>query len=642
MVRSRKGRKAAQAAAILWIAFLFAGLCIPSFTEVSAAAPYDGTFHLKKYVDAGVEVEATGKEEAINDPSNLLYGKEVAAGVVYEITRVCDYIDGELVEITPVKILDNGENYKTDANGEIHITGLPLGQYKFREVSAPEGLQANTGTYSFVLPFCRMGDSKLQYEVYVYPKNVRLKGSLSFLKAGDNGEDGLKNVTFEVFNEDGQAVTDEEGKALSVTTRLSGQATIDGLLAGKYYLLETDNPDTDYFKSSTRKYWFEVYGDGTEAKTRSFYTDASMKDKIKDADGKALADGVIVNYKVPDISKTASAKDTKDIEDGLVYADADGKLYANVDIPYLYTITTTLPKDLADYTKFEIYDAFGNGNIALVTPLKDIQPVASGGNTQPVLTAGTDYKVVPEGSGGYRLKFTEKGIASLAAAKCTAVQITFEAKIPAGYQVEGSARTGENNEAVVEFSTSHSDPSTSGTKNTVYPRAGEIIIRKVDKKDSTKLLAGAKFSLKDASGKEYWGSGHVSYLDTSGKETGNAKQAATFVFTQLPYGTYTLSETKAPTGYSAIKESITIKLQPGDDKTATWISHEETVKNAPSDQKQTDPPPGPNNPNNPNNQPKTPSLVKTGDGTTVLLYIFGVLGGGMVIAFEYRKRKKKA
>lgn len=292
-----KGRFMFLAAITLLVTMILAGVALIS--ESVLAAPQEGAFHLKKYVDITDQKEATGQKEDTSNPANSLYGGTVIPGVEYEIYRTHDYTEGKLVEITsgPAAITNNGENYKTDTNGEINITGLPLGQYVFQEVSAPEGIQVNTEKYYFVLPFTIDGNNELQFEVYVYPKNVRLTGLLSFQKVGDNGTEGLKNVEFQAYYEDGSPVKTEEGNILTITTRLSGKAEIEDLQVGKYYLLEIKNPDSDYFVDSEVKYWFQIYESNGEVKSRAFYTDASMETKIMDANKEELAEGVIINYK---------------------------------------------------------------------------------------------------------------------------------------------------------------------------------------------------------------------------------------------------------------------------------------------------------------------------------------------------------
>lgn len=635
MSRQNKGLSAILAMTALILTLFFTSISGGFMGEVSAAESIrtSGSFHLKRYVNVGDDGKtATGEEEDTGDTSNLLYGKETAAGVVYEIYRTHDYVSGKMVEITPVAVLDNGKNYQTNADGEINIENLPLGQYNFKEISAPEGILGNSKEYTFVLPYVLKGSTELRYDVYVYPKSVKLTGTLALKKVGDDEETGLKNVVFEVYHaEDGTPVMADDNKTLSIATRLSGEAVIEDLAVGKYYLIEAQNPDSDYLANNQTKYWFEVYIEDGEAKTRAFYTDEKMNTKFKDSDGTDLADGTIINYKVPSVKKTSSPKSTQDVTNGLVYVDGQGNLYANVDIPYVYTITTTLPKDLAAYSKFEIYDAFDSGNIVPVTELADIKPVVRGGSSQPDLTSGNDYQVVREGTAGYRLKLTDAGIAKLAAAKCTSLDVTFDAKIPAGYRVDKTTATaGENNDAIVEFDTSHSDPGVSSNRNTVYPRAGEIVVHKVANTDISKLLAGAEFSLKGADGTEYWGSDHVTYLDVNGKITSNAGAAAAFIFSQLPYGIYTLEETKAPEGYSLSKNVETINLSPESDQTATWVSREIIFRNTLSASQ-----------TKPSGTTGSGSSTKTGDETNLWLYIVSLLGSGIVIAGVLYKKSRK-
>jgi len=308
----RKGRISILTVAILFVLLFLAGFCGSSFQEVWAAEPEDGAFHLKKYVNVNEQREATGQKEDTDDSSNSLYGKEVVPGVEYEIYRTHDYQYARWIKLEEkVAILDNGKNYKTDANGEINITNLPLGRYVFKEVSAPEGIQVNTEEYYFTLPYTNKGETKLQYEVYVYPKNVQLTGSLSFQKVGDNGTDGLKNVEFQVYREDGTPVATREEEILTVITRLSGKAVVEGLPVGTYYLMETKNPDPAYVVDHTAKFWFQIYESNGEIKSRAFYTDAYMTEKIKDDGGRELAEGVIINYQKTAASQTKAGTPVK-------------------------------------------------------------------------------------------------------------------------------------------------------------------------------------------------------------------------------------------------------------------------------------------------------------------------------------------
>jgi len=129
----------------------------------------------------------------------------------------------------------------------------------------------------------------------------------------------------------------------------------------------------------------------------------------------------------------------------------------------------------------------------------------------------------------------------------------------------------------------------------------------------------------------------------NGKTTKNVKKAATFIFTQLPYGTYTLKETRAPSGYAISSGTKTINLRTTKDPTVTWISHKETVKNAAAEGKtpDTEKKPGSGTTPGSGSGSGTGSLTKTGDQTRILLYIVGLMVSGMVVAFFYGQRKKR-
>lgn len=86
----------------------------------------------------------------------------------------------------------------------------------------------------------------------------------------------------------------------------------------------------------------------------------------------------------------------------------------------------------------------------------------------------------------------------------------------------------------------------------------DVTLRKVDGADSGKVLAGAEFTLTNADGKYYSGSG---WVDTETKLTTDA--AGEIHFAHLEDGTYTLTETKAPGGYYAPKGAIELKITNG-------------------------------------------------------------------------------
>ncbi len=108
-----------------------------------------------------------------------------------------------------------------------------------------------------------------------------------------------------------------------------------------------------------------------------------------------------------------------------------------------------------------------------------------------------------------------------------------ETKAPAGYKISKESTT---------FTISDTNRNiTINVENTLYSK---VSIIKIDSKTKV-ALAGAEFVLYDNSGKKI----------TSWTSTGKAH-----VIQNLPNGTYTLKETKAPAGYKISKESTTFTI----------------------------------------------------------------------------------
>lgn len=149
------------------------------------------------------------------------------------------------------------------------------------------------------------------------------------------------------------------------------------------------------------------------------------------------------------------------------------------------------------------------------------------------------------------------------------VTITYKAKLnkDADFTPEGN-----ENEVYATFGDG-STPATDGTKDFTRNYAGGLKITKKDANDQNKLLAGAEFTVYEDNGTGKNPSDKkaelVTYtVDSEGKMTvtRNEKLSATATtdnngvvrFEGLGAGTYWIKETKAPTGYIALKNPIKV------------------------------------------------------------------------------------
>ena len=163
-------------------------------------------------------------------------------------------------------------------------------------------------------------------------------------------------------------------------------------------------------------------------------------------------------------------------------------------------------------------------------------------------------------------------------------------------------------------------------EDTVY--TGQIVLTKVDNKDSTILLSGAKFKVKTADGK---------YLKQDGDKFTKVDEADATVFVTdasgkitlsgLKEGTYTFVEIEAPAGYNLPADpalaSVELKLTKdtsGNVTSATSMSQTQQVNNS-----------------------KAANMPETGGmGTTLFYIVGGLMAAGAAILLITQKRMHAA
>ena len=123
---------------------------------------------------------------------------------------------------------------KTDANGQLTVTGLSKGNYYFKEVTPPEGFRPNGND----VPFTISGTTATAVQVAAedYPNTKEDVGSIVILKIDAETGYRLAGATFEVYAENGDYVG-------TITTDSLGVGHLYNLPAGKYTLKETGVPD---------------------------------------------------------------------------------------------------------------------------------------------------------------------------------------------------------------------------------------------------------------------------------------------------------------------------------------------------------------------------------------------------------------
>lgn len=214
--------------------------------SLSTARPDKGDLIINKvqYNTPGAPViENDGLEIELPD------GVTPLDGVTFEIYKVAD--DAEM----PVNV-DGLSPYKTEvtANGGVaRFNNLPAGRYYVKEAGLPSGVVETSPPFLVDVPMMNPNGREWNTEVYVYPKNQLILGSVELEKLDEDGNtlDGAKFELYKLTDSD-EVLVDTGGPL----TTVNGLIRVDGLEVGDYFFREVEAPDG--FGLDTRSIPFSI------------------------------------------------------------------------------------------------------------------------------------------------------------------------------------------------------------------------------------------------------------------------------------------------------------------------------------------------------------------------------------------------
>lgn len=387
--------------------------------------------------------------------------------------------------------------YKTDANGKISITDLPVGtKLRITEI-VPDGYECTTDNPQMIT--LKRGTNTVTFT------NKPTTSTCEIIKQSDDGN--IKGITFTVKDSKGKVVY--TGK-----TDKNGKISVPGLTIGETYTVIETVPEN--YIADKREQTIKIK-EGTNSLTFVNHP-TSRLELIKTSD-----DGNVKN-----ISFTV---DEYEPEGGIGWwtrgtykTDADGKLDLELKYGYKYRVTETVPEDYVSENRVQEFTAkLGTNTLTFVNhPVAKLEIVKTSTDGK---VAGISFKVEVQNS----KKWTELGTyVTEADGKITVEDLTEGATyrltetVPEGYIGE---------DPVQEFT---AQPGTNSVNFSNRLIRGDLRIVKVDKATQTPL-EGAGYRVFNADG-EVVAEG---YTDENGE----------VFFESLAYGEYTYQEFVAPEGF---------------------------------------------------------------------------------------------
>ncbi|WP_338335514.1 SpaA isopeptide-forming pilin-related protein [Bacillus altitudinis] len=433
------------------------------------------------------------------------------------------------------KIVAGGEGITTNQDGKITFTGLKPGTYQFVERKSLEGYELSAKPLVFEV---ELGQKDL---IQVEAINQLKKGSVELTKIGEEKE-RLKGAEFTLFNDDGKELMS------GLTTNEKGIITVNDLKPGAYQLVETKAPFGHQLDAEPVDFKIDFNPNQLVKVTKeNIRTTSAVKLEKKGEDGQLLAG---VTFDLIDAHDQRVKKDLK--------TDKNGQLTIDQLKPgtYQFVETASIAGYELDQTPVSFTIRLGQDKPAKVEMINKLTPgaveltkVDAEGHTLE------NAEFALQSKDGKTLKKSlvtdQKGKLHITDLKPGEYQFV-ETKAPHGYELDDQP---------IRFTIEKNQqkPLQLTAKNHLI--LGSLRIIKVDQQ-TDRTLKGAAFDIRTKAGK-------IIKSVTTGKD-GEA------IVKGLKPGEYTLTETKAPNGYVALKKPLAFTIQMGEVEIKTLI-----VKNAP-------------------------------------------------------------
>ncbi|MED0953316.1 SpaA isopeptide-forming pilin-related protein [Bacillus mobilis] len=497
------------------------------FVEEKAPKDYDID---KKPIEFTI-VKSQKKAVTVTATNHLIKG-----GVTLTKT---DDIDGTALAGAVFKIVDANdekkvirENVKTGADGKVTVKDLEPGTYKFVETEAPKDYTLNANPIEFTI------DKSQQSFATVTATNSLKTGEVELLKVDEFGDKKpLKGAVFKIVDVNNNDVRTD------LTTDADGKTKADKLRPGTYKFIETAAPEHYVLRAEP----IEFTIDRSQKETLLVKAENALKPgdveltKVDDIDGTVLEGAVF---------KIVDANDEKKVIRENVKTGADGKAIATGLRPGDYKfIEVTAPKYYDKNTnpiKFTITES--QTTSATVTAENSLTK----GGIELTKVNAADEKETLEGAVFKIVNRDTNEVVHTELVTNSKGMLVVDDLRPGNYQlIETKAPTYYDvNVEPIEFTIEKGQqkllPLT--FKNSLTK--GKVKLIKEDDVESSIALAGAVFTLQDATGKEI-----AKDLKTD--------DYGVLVIPDLAPGDYQFIETSAPEHYKLDQTLIKFTIKKG-------------------------------------------------------------------------------
>ena len=408
-------------------------------------------------------------------------------------------------------------NIVTGEDGKGSLGSLAYGEYTVIETKAPDGYEL-----SLDLVVVEVNSKAVVYKTIT---NTKILGKINILKV-DSADEGVKlpGAVFEVKDSEGTVVD-------TITTDENGVGTSKELPYGSYTVAEVSAPSGYELSGESKNVTIDSNGEIIELT----FENTKILGKINILKVDSADEGV----KLP--GAVFEVKDSEGTVVDTITTDENG-VGISKELPYgSYTVaevSSPLGYELSGESKNVTIDS--NGQIIELT-FKNSKLLGSiaiekvDSEDSEIKLKGAEFKVLnSDGEEVGNIVTGEDGkgsLGSLAYGEYTVI----ETKAPDGYELSLDLVVVEVNSKAVVYKT---------ITNTKI--LGKINILKVDSADEGVKLPGAVFEVKDSEGTV------VDTITTDENGVGTSKE--------LPYGSYTVAEVSAPSGYELSEESKNVTI----------------------------------------------------------------------------------